>query len=267
MTINVPVSPIDARIPSTAEGFREHGFACFDNLLDDDEWQTLNRIYDELFSAPEQHPGFIQLGGTDDAGRQLMPQIGAPHRTHPELLTLRYVQRLADLARELLGPTVEHIGSHMILKPAGSPRDTPWHQDQAYHAPTKRYRNVNFRLPLDGASVEDGCMWFVPRSHGGMVVPHVNVGGDATAVAAENQAYWQANGVPVPLNRGSVCAHHSYCLHYAGPNRSPRPRRAWIMVYGTRPEPLPQPLHLPWLADRDPIIAAHTNQGRTTTPR
>ena len=80
-------------------------------------------------------------------------------------------------------------------------------------------------------------MWFVPRSHSGMVYPHVNVGGDATATAAKDQDYWQANGIPVPLPRGSVSAHHSYCMHYAGPNRSSRPRRAWIMVFGTQPTP------------------------------
>ena len=258
---------IDPRIPTTPEGFREYGFARFDGLLDADERAFLGRIYDELFADPRRHPNFIQLGGTDADGGQLMPQIGAPHRsTHPELLATRYARRAAELARELLGPTVdlERPGGHMILKPAGSPRDTPWHQDQAYHSPEFRFTQVNLWLPLDGATIDEGCLWFVPRSHRGTLVPHVNVGRDATAIEATEQAYWHANGVPVPLPPGSVSAHHSYCLHYAGPNRSPRPRRAWILVYRCPPQRLDRPLVLPWAAQRPQILTQ--NRAARTGP-
>jgi ectoine hydroxylase-related dioxygenase (phytanoyl-CoA dioxygenase family) len=178
-----------------------------------------------------------------------MPQILSPHTTHPKLLQTTYFQRATELARVLLGENAELRTSHMILKPAGSKRDTPWHQDQSYHSPKFFYKNVNFWLPLDGASVDDGCMWFVPRTHAGMVFPHEQVGGDATATVALNADYWHQNGVPVPLPRGSVSAHHSYCMHYAGPNRSLRPRRAWILVFATEPRPLEEALVLPWQAD------------------
>jgi len=254
--MNTGIDAEDPRIPTTAAGFREHGFARFDGLLDADERELLSAIYDELFEDPRRHPNFIQLGGVDAAGRQLMPQIGAPHKTHPQLLETRYFRRVAELARELLGPEVDvdAPGGHMILKPAGTPRDTPWHQDQAYHSPAFRYRNVNFWLPLDGADIEDGCMWFVPRTHAGAIVPHENCGGGATAVQASDQAYWHVNGVPVPLASGSVSAHHSYCMHYAGPNRSMRPRRAWILVFCAPAERLSVPLTLPWLAEREEIL-------------
>ena len=88
-------------IPTTVEGL-EQGFARFDGLLDQDEWSLLSDIYDELFAAPEQHPNFTQLGGTDDNGQQLMPQILAPHKTHPQLLATRYASRALQLAQSLL---------------------------------------------------------------------------------------------------------------------------------------------------------------------
>lgn len=255
-----PASPAidsDPRVPTTIAGFREYGFARFDGLLDDDEYEFVSAIYDELFADPRKHPRFIQLGGVDEDGRQLMPQIGSPHSsTHPQLLETRYFQRVAALARKLLGPEVdtEHPGGHMILKPAGTPRDTPWHQDQAYHSPDFHYRNVNVWLPLDGADIDDGCMWFVPRTHSGTIVPHENCGGGATAVQALDQAFWHANGVPVPLPRGSVSVHHSYCMHYAGPNRSQRPRRAWILVFRCPAQKLERPYVLPWMEERQEIV-------------
>ena len=42
-------------------------------------------------------------------------------------------------------------------------------------------------------------------------------------------------GVAVPLPPGSVSAHHSYCLHYAGANQGNTPRRAWIVVFRCDP--------------------------------
>ena len=100
-------------IPTTAEGFLEQGFARFDGLLDQGEWSLLSDIYDDIFSAPEEHPNFTQLGGTDDHGQQLMPQILAPHKTHPQLLETQYAIRALRLAQSLLGPSAKLAASHM----------------------------------------------------------------------------------------------------------------------------------------------------------
>ena len=120
-------------IPTNATDFHREGFARFDNLLRAEEWQQLSTIYDELFVDPTSHPHFRQLGGTEN-GKQLMPQILAPHKARPELLTSPYAQRIAALARELLGNCAPANESY-DFEPAGSPRDTPWHQDQSYHSP------------------------------------------------------------------------------------------------------------------------------------
>lgn len=239
-------------IPNSIAGFQEYGFARFDKIIDEDELKILRDLYDEIFADAEAHPGFINLGGRDDDGSLLMPQIGNPSKHHPQLQELNYFKKLSSLAKDLLGADAEFRNDHMILKPAGSDRDTPWHQDQAYHSPLLRYKNVNFWLPLDGASVEEGCLWFVPHTHGGTVVPHQNnfAAGGATAVSAENQDYWQRNGVAVPCPVGSISAHHSYCMHYAAANNSPKPRRAWINVFVCPPVELDQPLDMPWLDER-----------------
>ncbi len=136
----------------------------------------------------------------------------------------------------------------MILKPAGYGIATPWHQDQAYHDPTQHYRNINFWLPLDGATVEGGCMHFVPGSHRAPVLPHQHLQPDdpQTALVAQDQDYWSLNGVPVPCPVGSCSLHHSYMLHYAGSNRTQLPRRAYIVVFGCPPTPARRPWRLPW---------------------
>lgn len=250
--MNTSLQPKQISLPRDAEEFRRLGFARFDHVIADEELDYLRNLYDRLFFDPESQPGFKNLGGRDEQGNHLMPQIGMASRHNPELLELNYFKRLQKLAIDLLGPSCVFRNDHMIYKPAGSQRDTPWHQDQAYHDPKLHYTNVNFWLPLDGATLEGACMWYVPRSHGGTVLPHTNnfESGGATAVSAKDQDYWMRNGVPVPLPVGSISAHHSYCMHYAGPNNTAQPRRAWICVFACPPEELDQPLEMPWMDER-----------------
>src|SRR5690606_32441893 len=103
----------------------------------------------------------------------------------------------------------------------------------SYHNPAFHYHNINFWLPLDGATVEGGCMHFVRISHRGPILPHEYLvpGDRQSAMVAQDQGYWSANGTPVPCPRGSCTMHHSYMLHYAGASTTSQPRRAYIIVF------------------------------------
>ncbi|NRA36908.1 MAG: phytanoyl-CoA dioxygenase family protein [Planctomycetes bacterium] len=242
--------------PCDSRSFLQQGFARFDNMINTDELTILSEIYDQIFTDVENNERFINLGGIDQDGNLLMPQVSMPSQSHPELHDLEYFKKLEQLAQKLLGPKATFRNDHMILKPVGSNRDTPWHQDQSYHSPLFRYTNVNFWLPLDGASIEEGCLWFVPKTHSGTVVPHENNyqnGGGATATSAKNQDYWQANGVPVPCPVGSISAHHSYCMHYAAANKGSKARRAWINVFACPPVELETALVMPWQDERQQL--------------
>jgi len=231
-----------------AATFIEQGHLLLENMISEAELAMMGEIYDACFEEVEQRRGFKGLGGADAQGRQTLPQVLGPSEEHSALKATAYYARCRDFAQECFGPDIVQRGEHMILKPAGYGAATPWHQDQAYHAPGQSYRNVNFWLPLDGASVESGCMHFVPHSHGGMIVPHayLDPADTNTALVAQDQDYWAANGVAVPCPRGACTLHHSYTLHYAGPNTTDAPRRAYIVVFGLAPTPLERPWVLPW---------------------
>ncbi|MCH2155552.1 MAG: phytanoyl-CoA dioxygenase family protein [Opitutales bacterium] len=136
----------------------------------------------------------------------------------------------------------------MILKPAGHGAATPWHQDQAYHAPGQHYRNINFWLPLEGATVAGGTMQYVSKTHTGTLLPHRYLipGDRQSAMVADNQDFWSANATALDCPVGSVLLHHSYCMHYAGPNLTDIPRRAYIAVFAAPALPLDEPYVLPW---------------------
>ena len=232
--------------------FLNNGFGRIDNVIEPDELDFYRAKYDELFDPEKSSAKRKQLGGTDADGKELLPQIIGPHQTMPELFETRYVKRIEAIAKFLLGEDTELRGSHMILKPAGHGSETPWHQDQAYHpdAQTFRHRNINFWLPMDDAIEANGCMQYVRGSHLGPIAPHEFLNGDPNAaMVAQDQAYWHANRTAVECPAGSVTIHHSYCMHYAGPNKTDRDRRALIIVLKAPETPLEQPWNLPWLGD------------------
>ena len=233
------------------EEFLELGFIKIDNVISEKELNWLRDRYETLFETIKQK----SLGGTDEGGKSLLPQVLGISRKFPEFSDLEYRKNIAEIATFFHGDNAEFRNDHAILKPAGYGIETPWHQDQAYHNPTFRFKTIKFWLPLQDATVEGGCMWYVPYTHGGAVVPHhyLNDGDNESAMVAENQPYWQANGVAVPCEAGSVVLHHSYAMHYAGPNVSSQPRRAYICVFEESAVPLKKPLHFPWNKTEDSI--------------
>ena len=228
--------------------FLENGFIKLDRVIGTDELAWYSELYDKLFNE-DTAAKRKELGGRDDKGRDALPQILSPSKTYPELAETPYFQRLQAISRFILGPDANFLHDHMILKPAGYGAVTPWHQDQAYHDPAYRYTSINFWMPIEDATPENGCMHYVRGSHrSAIVMPHRHLIEEdtQTAMVAFGQEYWNANGEAVPCPAGSVTLHHSYTLHYAGPNRTAQPRRAYIIVFGLLPRKSNHPFHFPW---------------------
>jgi ectoine hydroxylase-related dioxygenase (phytanoyl-CoA dioxygenase family) len=231
------------------EEFLELGFIKIDNVITAKELSWLRDRYDKMFVPSEENKIYQkQLGGTGNDGKNLLPQVLGVTNNFPEFGELEYRKTITEIAKFIHGDHSSFRNDHAILKPAGYGLVTPWHQDQAYHEAAYRFKTINFWLPLQDATVEGGCMWYVPYTHGGAVVPHsfLNEDDDETAMVADNQDYWHANGVAVPCEAGSVVLHHSYAMHYAGPNISEQPRRAYINVYEAEKKPLRNTLVFPW---------------------
>lgn len=232
-------------------GFFEHnGFLWLDAITTLDEVAELRVIYDGLFDSN---------AGRDEGSRyelgEHLPQLIEPSRYAPELQEMQYVANARAIAAQLFGDDLEpEFGEHMIYKPPRVGSETPWHQDQAYHDPGLRYRNVNFWLPLDDATVESGCMQFVPGSHRLAVVPHRHVGDDPNTDALEvDTDAFDRDAVACPIPAGGCTMHASYTLHYAGPNRSETPRRAYILVFRATAVPLDTPIDAYW--QREPHVS------------
>ena len=104
---------------------------------------------------------------------------------------------------------------HAILKPAYYGALTPWRQDEA-HGSDSGWEQVSFWMPLQEATLENGCMHYIPRSHRAGILDHTSPGNDSTIPALECRGDFDpADAVACPLPTGGCAIHHGRTLHYA----------------------------------------------------
>ncbi len=130
--------------------------------------------------------------------------------------------RLLDVMESLLGPDLLVFTSTFFVKDAGTDAITAWHQDATYFG-LQPYEHVTAWVALSEASVEAGCMRFIPGSHnrgqmrhGPEVVPgSINAGGQTIAGKIDDTGARLA-----PVGTGQISLHHTLVLHSSAPNRS-----------------------------------------------
>lgn len=234
------------------EFYREDGYLALPCLTTADELERLRAIYDRLFEqrvGREQGNQFDLAGADQDEETASLPQILGPSQYAPELKDSLYWRNALRVAQQLLGPETRYMGEHAILKPPFHGAPTPWHQDEAYWNPALEYNSLSVWMPLQDATVENGCLHFVPRSHRLEVLPHHCIGNDVRVHGLEvddPETRGIEHAVACPLLAGGITVHHCRTLHYAGPNPTPVPRRAYILGFGTPPVERAEPRDFYW---------------------
>ena len=210
------------------------GFVVLPGFADPSEVERVGNTFDRLFAANAgwDDGNKFDLAGTDDRIQERLPQILKPSLYAPELSELQVVQKAREIALDFFDCETVEMGEHMIFKPPHVGSVTPWHQDQAYHDPTVDERSINYWIPLDDTDVANGCMQYVPGSHKLDVLPHHSIGNDPRVhgLEVDGPEALSRKAVACPLRAGDAVLHLPTTLHYAGPNTTPRRRRAYIIA-------------------------------------
>ena len=197
--------------------FRSDGYFVADDVFSDDEC-------DEITAHVEQAAFELALGDASDGPLSYRPMM---HLASPELTAVATDPRWAPIVLPLLGTGDARLyWEQAVAKPPQARTELPWHQDNGY-TPLVPEEYVTCWLALDDAELENGCLWVIPGSHRGGTVRHHN-GAGPFRVGHDGP---DADGVPVPVRRGSVLVFSSLLMHRSGPNTTDRPRRAWIIQY------------------------------------
>lgn len=245
--------------------FAERGFVMIPRITTDEEVLWLREFYDWLFAEKvEAVKGghFDLVRPYDSEGEDRLPQLLGPEQRFPQLKETAFWRNGRDLASRLLGVDASEIRGwgHMIRKPPRIGESLPWHQDEAYWEPSLVYRALGCWMPLDEATLENGCMSFIPGSQLGEVMPHRHVGDDPSvhALFTSPDPADIARAVAVPTPAGGAVFHHSRTLHASGPNVSDRVRRAYANEWQLTPVKAETTPERPWIDEGKAAWAARS---------
>ena len=154
-----------------------------------------------------------------------------PSQLLPGFAKLIRHPRIVDAVTQIIGPDVLAWSCGFFIKEPGSKSFVSWHQDLNYWG-LDGDDEVTAWYALTPATLENGCMRFLPGSHHKKDVPHVDsfapdnllTRGQEIAVEVE-----EASAVDVTLRAGQVSLHHGHLFHASGPNTTNQ-RRLGIAI-------------------------------------
>ena len=226
------------------QSFRENGFLNYGRVLTDEQLAALRASLDRVLSGKsEASPEALRnIGGGDQA---VVVQVVNVWEAEPAFREHLSHETIVPMAAQLMGTdTVRVWHDQMQLKPAHIGGPTVWHQDHPYWPVIQPADLVSAWVALEDATIENGAMSMVRRSHTWGQYDGGTIGINEDYSPAHNPAFLPEGEivevVPCEVKAGGVVFHHCRTWHGAPANHSDKPRPAIAVHYmpgWTRYEP------------------------------
>lgn len=144
-------------------------------------------------------------------------------------------RRLADSVEKILGESVFHTTTKIMMKEPKVGGAWEWHQDYGYWANDNYHlypRLVSCMIAINKATVENGCLEVLKGSHHIGRINHNATGDQKGAdMTFVTEAEKHHELIKVELEPGDTLFFHCNLLHKSNQNKSDHPRWAMIAAY------------------------------------
>jgi ectoine hydroxylase-related dioxygenase (phytanoyl-CoA dioxygenase family) len=213
--------------------FNEYGYLAGVRILDDAQVEQLRSELAEI--TDPKHPGnslFYEYNSNEsaDPSRVLFHALGA-WRVTPGFHDILWHPAFVVPASQLLGGAVRFWHDQLFCKPSHHGGVVAWHQDYSYWTRTTPMQHLTCWIGLDDASVDNGCLQYIPKSHRWPLLPVTGLAGDMDAIQTvlNDEQKQQFKPVAVELKKGECAFHHPLLVHGSYENRTERQRRAVVL--------------------------------------
>jgi len=215
--------------------FHENGFLSGVKMLDETQIQILRNELTELMDTT--HPGhdlFYEFHSNESADPQtiLFHALGA-WRVSNGFHDVLWNPRVVIASSQLLGnKPIRFWHDQLFYKPPKKGGVVAWHQDYSYWTRTKPIAHLTCWCALDDATIENGCLQYIPGSHKWGLLPKPVIAGELKGIRDylnEDQKKQFDNPSFTPVKAGEAIFHHPLTLHGSGENKSNQPRRAFVI--------------------------------------
>jgi phytanoyl-CoA hydroxylase len=224
-----PRSPTGARAvrlkPEQRAQYGRDGYTVLHEVLPAAELAALDAELDRLITTPGNEAGPRRQGWIYDVARK-------------SELTRRLAEdeRLLGVVGEVVSPGIAIHSTKLVTKVPHSQDICHWHQDEAYYRKeddprTHSEQRMSVWVPLQEATLENGCLWVVPGSHR-WGIDDWTWQDSGTCQKRINRHEWaEAHAIPLPVEAGSVVLFSAWTWHHSKDNATDRIRRAFIVSY------------------------------------
>ncbi len=225
------------------EHFWENGYVRIGQVASDVEFAQLQQRMDDIMlgKAPLDYEKIMmQLDrepGKHSPGPQSKGHKGATllYRKIQNLeldpYFLRYLQKpiFREVCAKIYGENapIACFRAMFMNKPAGEGTYLVWHQDR--WTDLERDPQITIYTALDTATVENGCVHIIPKSHHALINP--SHGSGFLSQEQIDDIVAKSTPVPLQLKAGEVVLLHNWLLHSSGTNQTRIPRRAFSVCY------------------------------------
>ena len=221
------------------QSYRANGFIIIENFLSPEELEHWRKAVD---TAVEERAGIkipgknIKTGEADginedsDYFAKVFDQLLNLWQTNETVKEMMIDQRIGKMAAQLSGANGIRIwhDQALIKRPWANP--TAWHLDTPFWSFSDR-RAISIWVALDDATLENGCLFFIPGSHNITGFDKITIGRNMDGVFDKYPRLRNSKPVAAPMKAGSCSFHNGLTVHGANANMTSGSRRAMTCAY------------------------------------
>lgn len=219
--------------------YNENGYVIIEDFLNAEE---LEHWRSSVMEAIQQRNGQKMPGkavgvGEDDGINKdadyfskVFDQLLNLWQTNDKVKELMIDERIGKMAADLSGADGIRIwhDQALVKRPWSNP--TSWHLDTPFWSFSDR-RALSIWVALDDATLENGCLFFVPGSHKGTSFDNPGIGKNMDAIFNFYPQFAKSRSVAAPMKAGSCSFHNGLTIHGAHANMTAGFRRAMTCAY------------------------------------
>ena len=210
-------------------------------ITTDEEVEWLGVAYDLLFEQKVGafEGGYFDLARSYDAeGDDVLPQVLSPEHRFPQLRETVYFRNARRMASALLGVgrgCAARVGTHDLEARVAEATRHPGTKTRRTGQPTRRTppsaRGCRSTTHRSRAGASTSCR----ARTAGRCSRTITSATIRRCTASRPTSPTRPNEVAVPIPAGAATFHHPRMIHYAGPNTTDRPRRAYANEFQLAP--------------------------------
>lgn len=219
--------------------YQQNGFVIIEDFLSSDELKEWREAVKEAVHErhgrkfPDQD---IKTGENDginedaDYYGKVFDQLINLWQTNERMKKIMLDERIGQMASQLSGQDGIRIWHDQTLTKQPWANPTAWHLDTPFWSFDHR-EALSIWVALDDATLENGCLFFIPGSHKKTTFENPGITKNMDAVFDFYPQFKQSPSVPAIMKAGSCSFHNGLCIHGAHANMTPGLRRAMTCAY------------------------------------